>query len=210
MPATPVEPIVSPREPVVSNEIPLVNDEQNKFVNFNGIVGEEKQPQKEIVNNVSNNEASFDSIFNQMPTNLQTQEPVVETPVGSEPVIQSMPNSIVSNEIPVQQSNETMQMADPIVQTIQPNPQSIVSSVSEPVITNIPDSDILEAPTSETIASNVTSNIATTQVNNNNFIEVIRLIRNCANQIEKLGYKIDLDEIDLGNMYQASFKIDKQ
>jgi len=209
MPATPVEPIVSLREPVVSNEIPLVNDEQNKFVNFNGIVGEEKQPEKEIVNNVSNNEASFDSIFNQMPTNLQTQEPVVETPVGSEPVIQSMPNSIVSNEIPVQQSNETMQMADPTVQTIQPNPQSIVSSVSEPVITNIPDSDILEAPTSETIASNVTSNIATAQVNNN-FIEVIRLIRNCANQIEKLGYKIDLDEIDLGNMYQASFKIDKQ
>jgi len=73
-------------------------------------------------------------------------------------------------------------------------------------ITNIPDSDILEANSANTMNSNM---VSSSTVSNNNFIEVIRLIRNCASEIEKLGYKIDVDEIDLGNIYQANFKINK-
>ena len=41
------------------------------------------------------------------------------------------------------------------------------------------------------------------------FKEVISAIRECANKIESYGYKIDLDEFDLTNIYQAIFKIEK-
>lgn len=38
---------------------------------------------------------------------------------------------------------------------------------------------------------------------------VINTIRDCAATIEKYGFKIDTEEIDLENMYQVTFKIDK-
>ena len=42
------------------------------------------------------------------------------------------------------------------------------------------------------------------------FKMVINTIRNCAVTIEKYGYKIDTEEIDLENEYQVIFKIDKK
>ena len=44
----------------------------------------------------------------------------------------------------------------------------------------------------------------------NNFRQVINLIRNCAAEIERLGYYVDVDEMDLENNYQVTFKIDKE
>ena len=41
------------------------------------------------------------------------------------------------------------------------------------------------------------------------FKEVISAIRECAEKIESYGYKIDVDEFDLTNIYQAIFKIEK-
>lgn len=122
------------------------------------------------------------------------------------PVQEQMPVQPKTNieEVPA----EPIQMPDSVINTIQPQAQPVVQSTPEPVITNIPDSDIIEGPAPAMMNSNINNPVAVEQ--NNNFIEVIRLIRNCANEIEKLGYKIDVDEIDLGNIYQASFKIDKQ
>ena len=42
------------------------------------------------------------------------------------------------------------------------------------------------------------------------FKEVINAIRECSNKIEQYGFKIDVEEIDLVNLYQAVFKIEKQ
>ncbi len=39
--------------------------------------------------------------------------------------------------------------------------------------------------------------------------EAIQIIRNCSKEIEKLGFKLDVEEIDFENFYQATFKIDK-
>ena len=41
------------------------------------------------------------------------------------------------------------------------------------------------------------------------FKEVIAAIRECADKIEAYGYKVDVDEFDLTNIYQAIFKIEK-
>ena len=42
------------------------------------------------------------------------------------------------------------------------------------------------------------------------FKEVINAIRECSNKIEQFGFKIDVEEIDLANLYQVIFKIEKQ
>ena len=41
------------------------------------------------------------------------------------------------------------------------------------------------------------------------FKEVINAIRECSSKIEKYGYKIDVEEYDLANLYQVVFKIEK-
>ena len=41
------------------------------------------------------------------------------------------------------------------------------------------------------------------------FREVINAIRECSNKIEQYGYKIDVEEYDLANLYQVIFKIEK-
>ena len=41
------------------------------------------------------------------------------------------------------------------------------------------------------------------------FREVINAIRECSNKIEQYGFKIDVEEIDLANLYQVVFKIEK-
>lgn len=40
--------------------------------------------------------------------------------------------------------------------------------------------------------------------------EAILLIRNCADKIERMGFTIDVEELDFENSYQVSFRIDKQ
>ena len=42
------------------------------------------------------------------------------------------------------------------------------------------------------------------------FREIINLIRNCSDQIERSGYVIDTEEYDLEGMYQVVFKIEKK
>ncbi len=39
--------------------------------------------------------------------------------------------------------------------------------------------------------------------------EAISIIRSCSKQIENLGFKLDVEEIDFENFYQATFKIEK-
>ena len=41
------------------------------------------------------------------------------------------------------------------------------------------------------------------------FKEVINAIRECSSKIEKYGYKIDVEEYDLAQLYQVIFKIEK-
>ncbi len=80
---------------------------------------------------------------------------------------------------------------------------------------NVPDSEILEASAPSAIAASVSPTPAVqTSVPNlhgaNNFRQVISLIRNCAAEIEKLGYYVDVDELDLDENYQVTFKINKE
>ena len=76
---------------------------------------------------------------------------------------------------------------------------------SEPFVTNIPDDSIVEENTSATVPAQINNTLN----DSSKFRQVINIIRNCAMEIEKLGFYIDTDEIDLGEKYQVTFKIDK-
>lgn len=343
-PVTPTMPVEPQSEIQTNDGIPLVNEEQNKFINLNGIAQPEESAIPKQPESVPTENVSFDSIFNQTPIDLQPSKPatvnvaneipvspgqqapevltpVVENPmmeqatsqpqaIFSEPSLeqtQASDNSTVSIATAVQQAmnskapeekveegsmadtheeasvspvmensisgndnltsqnnsvepfsaepsikndnnsllyNELMQHdvtstnesvmptsalepahmeysnnsentntfnelpATPVAAPFgNPTSQSVSMETSQPTITNIPNSDIIEASDSRNMASNIENN--TEALSNNNFIEVIRLIRNCSAQIEKLGYFIDVDEIDLGNSYQATFRINK-
>lgn len=296
-PITPVSEVQTPTvSPLPTNDIPLVNDEQNKFINFSGIVQEEPQPISVEPTPVST--VSFDSIFNQTPTDLQTSTPVteniqtnnietfgsqsssssifdtvpsqqeVQTPVIPEP-INEVSHSIMGNTMENNENTSGISIAEAVQRAMNTEPpvkeetsqvisdvqvnnisdfgtqtsvlditqnQSTIdnnplynelvtpnsgqeapvfepiqaqpinnASVRIPDIGNIPDSDILESPTNMPMKNPEPVIRAT----NDNFAAAIKLLRNCASEMEKLGYYVDIDELDLGNTYQATFKINK-
>lgn len=99
------------------------------------------------------------------------------------------------------------------------------SGISQPEANNIPD-NIQPQPygynsqvnqqnsynESNTMASNISEPVRVAQGPSveSNFSKVIKLIRQCATEIEQYGYRVNLDELDLGNTYQANFTINKE
>ena len=71
---------------------------------------------------------------------------------------------------------------------------------------NIPDDSILEDPLNVQTPAQVNDNLAESA----NFRQVMNIVRNSVAEIEKLGFYVDKEELDLGDKYQITFKIDKQ
>ena len=102
---------------------------------------------------------------------------------------------------------------------ISDNLNGISSSEKSSPIMNIPDSDIIETSATdnsqineEPIINNENTGINEAPVVNGvkDFKQVLNLIRNCSSEIEKLGYFVDVDEADMGNSYQVTFRINKE
>ena len=102
---------------------------------------------------------------------------------------------------------------------ISDNLNGISSSEKSSPIMNIPDSDIIETSATDNsqinegpIINNENNGINEEPVVNGvkDFKQVLNLIRNCSSEIEKLGYFVDVDEADMGNSYQVTFRINKE
>ena len=81
----------------------------------------------------------------------------------------------------------------------QPAPQQPQNSVPEPII-------ITDYTKQYDPIMPQTENVPISKVD---FKEVIAAIRECSSKIESYGYRIDVEEYDLTNLYQVVFKIDK-
>lgn len=83
-------------------------------------------------------------------------------------------------------------------------------------LSNIPNSDVIEGTNSQSIIPSqessqpIQSQLDSNSLPVNNFKKVIDIVRNCSSQIENLGYYIDVDEVDLDDTYQITFKIEKK
>lgn len=152
---------------------------------------------------------------------------VREAPSLVSPSIGSV-NSGMTQSIPEVKAADSLVQANSLVRPSVPTqpvstPQQSVNSVSsiggglddyripEENLNDIPTPDIIETA-SEPVSkpSMMDNNVKAVSTPGNSFRDVINLIRNCASEIERLGYYIDVDEIDLDKNYQVTFKINKE
>ena len=147
-----------------------------------------------------------------------TAQPVNEVqaePVNTVPNVNNVQPNFTAQPVNEVQA-EPVNMA-PNMNNVQPSfTQQVNNTDSISHVDNIPNTDIYQETNdiagSETMASSIPTPVkaAPGPQTNQPFIQVVKLIRDCANQIGQCGYKINLDELDLGNKYQVTFTIDKE
>ena len=170
------------------------------------------------MNSFENSNVSSNETFNTSP-NVTSASPVMEpqmnqgyvtSPSYNEQVMSPVNESAPVNPMPANQSPVNEVQATPVNMETENGTMPTYDNVN-----NIPDTTIYqERPVSDasTMASSMAEpvKVAPAPQNNAHFAQIVRLIRDCANEIGKYGYKVNLDELDLGNKYQVSFTIDKE
>ncbi len=170
------------------------------------------------MNSFENSNVSSNETFNTSP-NVTSASPVmgpqmnqgyVTSPSYNEQVMSPVNEFAPVNPMPANQSPVNEVQATPVNMETENGAMPTYDNVN-----NIPDTTIYqERPVSDasTMASSIAEpvKVAPAPQNNAHFAQVVRLIRDCANEIGKYGYKVNLDELDLGNKYQVSFTIDKE
>ena len=170
------------------------------------------------MNSFENSNVSSNETFNTSP-NVTSASPVMEpqmnqgyvtSPSYNEQVMSPVNEPAQVNTMPANQSPVNEVQATPVNMETENSAMPTYDNVN-----NIPDTTIYqERPVSDasTMASSMAEPVKVVPApqNNAHFAQVVRLIRDCANEIGKYGYKVNLDELDLGNKYQVSFTIDKE
>ena len=170
------------------------------------------------MNSFENSNVSSNETFNTSP-NVTSASPVMEpqmnqgyvtSPSYNEQVMSPVNESAPVNPMPATQSPVNEVQATPVNMETENSAMPTYDNVN-----NIPDTTIYqEKPVGDasTMASSMAEPVKVTPAPQNNvhFAQVVRLIRDCANEIGKYGYKVNLDELDLGNKYQVSLTIDKE
>lgn len=145
-----------------------------------------------------NNDIKFDAngmIVNQNTSQVPITSPIIEQPsVESTPVIQPSTLEMGNTSRPTLEPVQSQQTVEPQFNS-QPEqmkiPEPIIvtdySKQYDPIMPNQQNSDQLKAPLKD----------------------VINAIRECSAKIEQYGYKIDVEEYDLANIYQVVFKVEK-
>ena len=107
-------------------------------------------------------------------------------------------NEMLQNNIPTVNIPEQNLVSDNLNGIA--NPQAEMMNPGMPPL-NIPNDDIIED-----------TNFVNSMLpgGEKDFKQVLNIIRNCSSEIEKLGYFIDVDEVDNGDSYQVTFKINKE
>ena len=130
------------------------------------------------------------------PSSSTTQEipqtnPIIETPENNNnlEMVQHSENLFsFGQETP--ESNNINQQENPAISEIKLPEPIIVTDYSKQYDPVMPQSTVEPAAKLE-------------------FKEIINIIRECSKKIEQYGYKLDVEEYDLANLYQVIFKIEK-
>ena len=112
-----------------------------------------------------------------------------------------MPQTAPIVEQPMQQQNDNLFSFNPMVESV-PTPQPVAPAATEsiqPII--VTDYNKQYDP--------VMPESYNQPQEKADFKEVINAIRECQSKIEEYGYKIDMEEYDLTNLYQVIIKIEK-
>lgn len=162
---------------------------------------------EQVNNNVPNMSATpVNPMVN--PMQQVTPQPIPTIPQKSIPPVNPINNMApvmptpVNTQMPINNQNERPVTSAPITT---PN-----ASVSSPSVNNIPSADIIEGPTEMPSMENSNVKTVAPSTDAHRLMQAINLIRNCSKEIENLGFYVDVDEINLDNLYQVTFKINKE
>ena len=168
-----------------------MNNENNNINNnfnipTNPIIEDQSNPGFMNISNIENNAQDINNNY-QQPQNTQFN------PFG--------------NPFTTQKPQESVQPSEPINEVPQFNPYTQPTMTSS--INNDNKSYNYTLPEDKELTPLMPSmeNDQTARVD---FKTIINMIRNCTDEIEKMGYKIDVDELDFENSYEFSIKIDKE
>lgn len=130
---------------------------------------------------------------------IEEQEPVTPfgTPVNSYSLTDDQTFSDITDEMPSQQIEEVTSIPE------EPAPNMINNQINKSYM--LDDSVQFDADGEiEVKIDNPNERYVTADMKT-----VINTIRNCATTIEKFGYKVETDEMDLTDTYEVTFRIDK-
>ena len=219
-PSVPAEPVVAPAQPSapVAPSVPQFDIFANATENQNNFKVEESV-QTPVANPYGDN--MFEPVGTIEPTPAPAA-PQFDIFANAQPAIEpAQPAAPVAEPVAPQfdMFQPSAQPSAPVVEPEQPQevaaPQSLDSFTTAPVQENSFAQPSAQ-PTEPIIITDYNKQYdpvmpapaveATPQAS---FKEVIAAIRECADKIESYGYKVDVDEFDLTNIYQAIFKIEK-
>ena len=133
---------------------------------------------------------------------------------ASEVVTQETPQEELKQDEPVEEKQIEEEPAEKKENPIQPTAQPQIEDDDLDFIEEFEEETeepaqeaLIEKETKEEMASEPAIVIPETRINS--LKDVIQLIRDCSEKIENAGYRIDTEEIDLDDMYQVIFKINK-
>ncbi len=162
-------------------------DNNNDFMNFQNLAPSQESDINTNFQNNSSQSEKINSINNMNPINNSNNN-------------SGMSNDPFENKLNPYSLNDDQQFTNisDISNTVN---NSITNQVPISPVTSIENSFINPTPVSN-------QNIQPQE--NGDLRMVINTIRDCASNIEKYGFHIDVEELDFENMYQVIFKIDKQ
>ncbi len=179
-----------------------VSDDSKKIIStavadalkrYNENKAQQKNSEDQLINNVNNTQVPVQQIQEQP---VQTEQPMVSSPV-TEPVTQPAP--------------VTSQPMSDIPEVVVPNEPSIPNSdiIADSTLNEYAIPNVNQGKAQPTMASAMTQDVKPVN-NQTHFAQIVKLLRDCADQIEQKGYYVNVDEMDLGNQYKVTFTINKE
>lgn len=213
---SPIPEMPAPAAFVQEVATPAVNNEVN--------VTPPVQPQPAVQDEVSADTkkvistAVADALKRYNENKVQQKVPEVQPMNNVQTPVQPIPEQTVQAEQPAVSSP----IPEPVSQSapVSSQPMSDIPEVAVPNEPSIPNTDIIADSTlneyaipnanqGSTMASTMTQDVK--PVNNQaHFAQIVKLLRDCADQIEQNGYYVNVDEMDLGNQYKVTFTINKE
>ena len=191
--------------PVLNASAPVLGEQSTDASSINeeisSIVSDALKNQPITAPISNNNEVSSDASMNNIPdftinNSVSDNKGLLNNDVpNNEPIIpeQNMSQFIQNNapEVPVSSSDVPLNES---LNTVTPNVVPLENAqISSPTI------QVDVAPVQQTNVNNAIPN----------FAKIVEKLRKCADEIEKTGSFINLEEVDLGNQYKVIFTFDK-
>ena len=195
MPAPEVEE-VSPVTPepveVAVESAPVVEEPQSKFFNI-PFTAEIEPEQANSIGIAQSDEDAFASSLNAL--NSVSNEDTQAFNFNFTPVEKEQP---IAEEQPTVESAPLQE--EPTILPLQQEPQFNYDEL----LKNVPsiDDNIAEAQPQDVLE-------VKNDINTNNLMDALNIIRNCGKQLEEMGFKVNIDEVDLSDTYQITFNIVK-